>query len=49
MKLTKDPKWLPWSVLGLSCAGGALRFLLYRTAVDEKGLLMTMHPLALIL
>lgn len=49
MKLTKDPKWLPWSMLGLGCAGCALRFLLYRNAVDDKGLLVPMHPLALIL
>ena len=49
MKLTKDPKWLPWSVLGLGCVGGALRFLLYRVAMDEKGLLMTFHPVELIL
>ena len=49
MKLTKDPKWLPWSVLGLGCAGCALRFLLYRIAVDEKGLLVPMHPVELIL
>ena len=49
MKLTKDPKWLPWSVLGLSCAGGALRFLLYRVAVDEKGLLTAFHPVELLL
>lgn len=49
MKLTKDPKWLPWSVLALGCVGGALRFLLYRVAVDEKGLLIPMHPVELIL
>ena len=49
MKLTKDPKWLPWSVLGLGCVGGALRFLLYRVAVDEKGLLIPMHPVELLL
>ena len=49
MKLTKDPKWLPWSVRGLGCVGCALRFLLYRIAVDEKGLLVPMHPVGLIL
>ena len=49
MKLTKDPKWLPWSVLALGCVGGALRFLVYRVAVDEKGLLIPMHPVELIL
>lgn len=49
MKLKKDPKWLPWVVLGLGCVAGALRFLLYRTAVDEKGLLVSGHPLELIL
>ena len=49
MKLTKDPKWLPWSMLGLGCVGCALRFLLYRIAVDEKGLLVPMHPVELIL
>ena len=47
MKLRKDPKWLPWLVLGLGCLGGGMRFLLYRLAVDEKGLLVTGHPLAL--
>lgn len=47
MKLKKDPQWLPWVVLGLGCVAGALRFLLYRTGVDEKGLLVSWHPLAL--
>lgn len=49
MKLKKDPKWLPWVVLGLGCVAGALRFLLYRTGVDEKGLLVSWHPLELTL
>lgn len=49
MKLTKDPKWLPWVTLGLGCVGGALRFWLYRSAVDEKGLLVSWHPLELVL
>lgn len=49
MKLTKDPKWLPWAVLALGCAGGGLRFLLYRSGVDEKGLLVQWHPLELVL
>lgn len=49
MKLTKDPKWLPWLTLGLGCVAGALRFLLYRNALDEKGLLQPWHPLELTL
>jgi len=47
MKLTKDPKWLPWTVLALGCAGGAMRFGLYRLGLDEKGLLVPGHPLEL--
>lgn len=49
MKLTKDPKWLPWVTLALGCAAGALRFLMYRTAVDGKGLLVPWSPLELTL
>lgn len=49
MKLTKDPKWLPWTILAMGCAAGALRFGLYRLAVDEKGLLIPWHPLELAL
>lgn len=49
MKMKKDPRWLPWVVLALGCVGGALRFLLYRSGVDEKGLLVHLHPLELML
>lgn len=49
MKIQKNPKWLPWVVLGLGCAAGALRFLLYRTGVDEKGLLISHNPLEYVL
>lgn len=49
MTLKKDPKWLPIVMLGLGGLAMALRYLLYRLAVDEKGLLVPGHSLELCL
>lgn len=45
MKLQKDPPWLSALVLGLGILGFGLRLGVYNLAVDDKGLLISGHPL----
>lgn len=49
MKHIKSRKYLPLLVVALGCLGYGLRWLLYRTAVDEKNLLVAGHPVELAL
>ncbi len=47
MKLHLKPAHLPILTAGLGFAAMILRFMLYAVAVDEKGLLIRNHPLAI--